>query len=88
MGPMLDGGSVSDDDGERPSLAREIRCEEIADLLGLKGTHKRRLENARRLLKRIGIARQHGPRGPIFTTMGDLREHAAHLWAEAIRRNH
>jgi hypothetical protein len=65
---------------------REIRCEEIADLLELspKLSHKRRIEKARRYLKRLGIARQHTPRGHVFTTLRDLRAKASHLWAELI----
>jgi hypothetical protein len=36
-------------------------------------------------MRKLDIARQHKPNGAVFTTMDDLRDRAAHLWAEAIK---
>lgn len=64
--------------------AREISCAEIAKRLGLTGSKKVKLQRARRVLKRLGIARQHGQRGRVFTTLSDLKYAASHLWADVV----
>lgn len=77
-----------DDDEVNKSLAsedlgRELSVIEIADLLRLPGNYEARRKRARYWLHRLGIARQHCPGGKIYTTLGDLRALAPHVWLAA-----
>ena len=65
-------------------MSVEITTEEFADLLQLKRDDPERVRKARRRMRKLGIDRQDTPRGQVYTTMADLRERAAHIWAEAV----
>ncbi len=75
-------------DGERPdvTLGKKITCRQVADLMGLEGKPKTRVQAARRELRSIGIDRQNGPGKQVYTTMADLQDKAAHLWAAAVAK--
>lgn len=64
----------------------EFSTAEIADLLGIPTTVPHRTTIAVRWMRRMGLGAKRPVSGVWYCTREELREHAEHLWAEAVAR--